>query len=166
MSVQSPTPPPPGWGADALTSFLDLVRHQQFATYVNLRPQFDKILEVDNAFVALSTNVVDPEDLVGPFFSLQAHAAYRASASLAMSTQSSPTSRQKMKKEFTIGNLKKVIEAVDPDTGSIWSKLYERTIDYGAHPNPSALISALRKKEHDKGIRWEVSYLTKEPEVI
>lgn len=90
MSVQSPTPAPPGWGSDALTSFLDLVRHQQFATYVNLRPQFDKILEVDNAFVALSTNVVDPEDLVGPFFSLQAHAAYRASVSLAMSTQSSP----------------------------------------------------------------------------
>ena len=79
---------PPAWGSDALTSFLDLVRHQQFATYVNFRPYFDKILEVDVAFVSLNTNLVDPEDLVGPFFLLQAHAAYRASASLAMSTQS------------------------------------------------------------------------------
>jgi hypothetical protein len=71
-----------------------------------------------------------------------------------------------MKKEFTITGLKKVLETVDADAGGLWSKLYEKSIDYGAHPNPSALISALKKQEHEKGVRWEVSYLTKEPEVI
>ena len=75
-------------------------------------------------------------------------------------------SRQKMKKEFTVANLRKTLETLDPDTFALWSRLYEKTIDFGAHPNPSALLSALKKQEHDKGIRWEVSYLTKEPEVI
>lgn len=81
--------PPPGW-SDDLTSFLDLTRRQQFATFVNFRSHYDKIRDVDEVFRRLSTNLVDPEDASAPFFLLLAHAAYRAAAGLAMSTQSAP----------------------------------------------------------------------------
>lgn len=134
-------------------------------------------------------------------FTLLAHAAYRAAAGLAMSTQSATAfaamrqclenalyclyinqhpdsletwikrdvdqeAKQKMRSEFTIGNLKKTLEAVDPATCKVWSKMYDKTIDFGAHPNPSALVSALKMHEGEKSIRFQVSYLTKEPEVI
>jgi hypothetical protein len=156
---------------------------------------------VDATFVAFHTNLIDPEDLVAPFFSLLTHAAYRGACGLPMSTQSalafavmrqclensiyclyinkhpqsfetwikrteSDAARQKMKAEFTIGNLKKTLQTVDEDACQLWLHLYEKSIDYGAHPNPSALIAALKKHEPEKGIRWELSYLTKEPEVI
>ena len=139
-----PTNTPPGWGADKLTDFLELTRWQQFATFVNFRPHYDKILEVDAAFVRVHENLVDPEDLTAPFFTLLAHAAYRAAAGLAMSTQSAPAfaamrqclenglyclyinqhpdsletwikrdvdqaAKQKMRNEFTIGNLKNTL---------------------------------------------------------
>ena len=195
------TPSPPQWGDDALTSFLDLTRNQQFATFVKLRPSFDKMLQIDASFVRFHTDLTDPEDLVGPFFSVPAHAALRAATSLAMSTQISPAfaamrqcleaalyglyisqnpdsfetwikrtednaARQQMKKEFTIAKLQKTLESLDADTFSLWTRMYEKTIDFGAHPNPSALLSTLKKKEQEQGIRWEVSYLTNEPEVI
>jgi hypothetical protein len=194
-------PIPPQWGDDALTSFIELTRHQQFATFVKLRALFDKMLQVDEAFVRFHTDLTDPEDLVGPFFSVPAHAALRAATSLAMSTQISPgfaamrqcleaslyglyisqhpdsfetwikrteddASRRQMKNEFTIAKLQKTLESLDADTFSLWTRMYDKTIDFGAHPNPSALLSTLKKKEQEKGIRWEVTYLTSEPEVI
>jgi hypothetical protein len=171
-----PLPPPDNWSSDPLTSYLDLTRHQQFATFVNLHPAFEKMRDVDAAFVALHTDFTDPEDLVVPFFSTLTHAAYRGAAGLAMSTQSalafavmrqclenclyglyvnqhpqsfetwikrieSDAARQKMRAEFTIKNLRDTLQTLDSDTCQVWSRLYEKSIDYGAHPNPSALLS-------------------------
>src|SRR5207244_597525 len=49
--------------------------------------------------------------------------------------------KQKVKDEFTIGALRKVLKSIDPETHSVWSEMYEKTIDFGAHPNPAALVS-------------------------
>ena len=61
--------PPDAWATDLLTSYFDLTRHRQFATFVNIHPAFEKMRDVDAAFVAFHTNLTDPEDLVVPFFS-------------------------------------------------------------------------------------------------
>lgn len=37
--------------------------------------------------------------------------------------------------EFTHGNVSRNISAANANLGSIYSELYVRTIDYGAHPN-------------------------------
>jgi hypothetical protein len=200
-STTTGQPMPPGWGSDRFTDFLDLTRRQQFATFVNFRQHYDKMIDVDEAFLRVHENLVDPEDLTAPFFTLLAHAAYRAAAGLAMSTQAAPAfaamrqclenalycvyinrrpasletwikrdvdeaAKQKMRSEFTIANLKKTLMEVDPDTCKLWSRMYEKTIDFGAHPNPAALVSALKMHETDKSMRFEVSYLTKETKVI
>jgi len=74
--------------------------------------------------------------------------------------------KQKMKTEFTIGNLKKTLASADSNTHKIWSQLYDKTIDFGAHPNPAALAAAFKMQKGEKGIRFQVAYLTAEPEII
>jgi hypothetical protein len=44
--------------------------------------------------------------------------------------------------------------------GTVASELYERTIDYGAHPNAWALLTNLTKKKDDGSIKFELNYLT------
>lgn len=82
-----PQPPaPPEWGRDGLTSFFDLTRSNQYASFVHV-PQYSKLAEVDEAFTLISSNLKDPPSVFAPFFLLRAHSSFRAAASLALASQ-------------------------------------------------------------------------------
>jgi hypothetical protein len=50
---------------------------------------------------------------------------------------------QAQKEAFRISEIKEVIESFDPKLVAIFSELYERSIDFGGHPNPHGTFSTL-----------------------
>jgi hypothetical protein len=69
-------------------------------------------------------------------------------------------SLKNVKKEFQIGKLLSLLESVDPIIHKTTVKLYELTIDYGAHPNELALTSLLRKTEEKGMVEFKLNYLS------
>jgi hypothetical protein len=53
VAASSRTPPagivPPGWGSDGLSKFWDAARSNQFGTFVNKRPIYDRLVAIDGA---------------------------------------------------------------------------------------------------------------------
>lgn len=70
--------------------------------------------------------------------------------------------RDKFKNRTIIGLLK----GDDKNLGNAVEKLYERVIDFGAHPNEKSLSSSLKKTDTKDAIKFEISYLTADPLVI
>jgi hypothetical protein len=68
-------------------------------------------------------------------------------------------SKKRVKKEFKISNLIDLLEKEDDILRNIASNLYERTIDYGGHPNERALLSVATKNEDEHKIRFQSAYL-------
>ncbi len=67
--------------------------------------------------------------------------------------------KKKIKDEFTIGTMRSLLEALDKKTGAIVGELYERTIDFGGHPNEKAILSNLERIEEGDAIRFDTVYL-------
>jgi len=80
-------PAPTGWGSDNLTDFLDLTRSNQYASFVRIPAHYQKLADVDAAFVLICSNLNDPSDVFPPFFLLRAHSAFRAAVGLALAAQ-------------------------------------------------------------------------------
>ncbi len=78
--------PPPGWAADELTEFLDRARHNQWATFFN-KPAVKTLIAIDALFATVSKDWHNPGNQIGANLVLRCHAAFRASAGLAMSGQ-------------------------------------------------------------------------------
>jgi hypothetical protein len=170
-------------------------------TFVQMRPQYETLLEVDSAYRTFLDNLLNPPDLVAPLFALQAHASFRAAVGLAMQCQSAPAfmvmrgclenslyglyfhrnprsfelwlrrhdddaARRQVRNEFQISRLKTCLEEVDRDTAEVASQLYDKTIDFGAHPNVAALATGFRTANADDRRQFQVLYLTADPEVV
>lgn len=50
--MKSTVLPPPGWGDDKLTKFLDSVRENQFGTFAKKIPESKAIIKIDEFFGA------------------------------------------------------------------------------------------------------------------
>jgi hypothetical protein len=74
--------------------------------------------------------------------------------------------RQAVRTEFTIRRLRDCLAAVDPATADSVGDLYDKTIDFGAHPNVAALAAAFRSEDNEERRQFKVIYLTAEPAVI
>ncbi len=64
---------------------------------------------------------------------------------------------------------KKIIEELKADDKALGGPveiLYERVIDFGAHPNEKSLSTALKKTDLEHSIIFEINYLTSDPLVI
>jgi len=61
-----------------------------------------------------------------------------------------------VKDEFKMINLFKELEVVDPKIHKTTRLLYDRTIDYGAHPNELALTSLLKITEEEDKIKLDL----------
>lgn len=83
-----------------------------------------------------------------------------------LSRHDDDTARRSVKVEFTIRNLKDCLQEADPGTNAIVAQLYDRTIDYGAHPNVGALASAFRSRTVGDRTHFDVAYLTADPQVL
>lgn len=69
-------------------------------------------------------------------------------------------SLKRVKKEFKSVNLFNFLKTVDPKIFKTATLLYERTIDYGAHPNELALTSLLKKTEEGDMVNFKLNYLS------
>ncbi len=56
----------------------------------------------------------------------------------------SPADMAAQKQAFRISEIKKIIETFDPALAKVFNDLYDRSIDFGGHPNPHTTFSAMR----------------------
>ena len=56
------------------------------------------------------------------------------------------------KEEFKIGNIRATIDKFDPALSGIFKTLYERTIDFGAHPNPYAALNMMKMEKPEPDV--------------
>jgi len=192
MSSQEP---PPKWAADEITKYLDTARNNSFATFDNLRPEYQKLSEIDGVFRKLNENLQKSKDWFAGFFLLRSHSSYLTAVSLGMSGQvpeayailrlslenalygfylskndasretwlrrhDSEDNMKKVRSEFKVRTLINTLEAEDNAQVKVVKTLYDRTIDYGAHPNERALTQTLHITEGDDHIEIKSNYLT------
>lgn len=69
-------------------------------------------------------------------------------------------SRRRVREEFRITRMLDLLEAKDATTSGAARSLYDRTIDYGAHPNEMALLTVLRQTENPDHVRFDVNYIS------
>ena len=74
--------------------------------------------------------------------------------------------RRDVKNEFKVSRLKACLEEIDPSTNSVLAQLYEKMIDFGAHPNVASLATAFRSSRSEGRRQFKVLYLTAAPEMI
>lgn len=71
----------------------------------------------------------------------------------------SPKTKRAVEEEFRIRALLRVLRGRDQKLGEAATLLYERTIDFGAHPNERAVTQMLRLTETEAQRRFDMRYL-------
>lgn len=74
--------------------------------------------------------------------------------------------RRRVKNEFTVRRLKDCLEQADPATSTVVAQLYEKTMDFGGHPNLASLATAFRTSRGEGRRQFGIIYLTVEPLMI
>lgn len=68
-------------------------------------------------------------------------------------------SKKVVRNEFLIGKMLDLLEKESPGTGKLMRQLYERCIDYGAHPNERSMTSNMRRMTEGKETRFDLIYI-------
>jgi hypothetical protein len=87
-------------------------------------------------------------------------ASHQSSAESWLQRNQSPEMKKKVKEEFKYSDLLQHLISLDPKVGEATSKLYERTIDYGAHPNQGSVMTALRISETETKHQLDIAYIS------
>lgn len=174
--VNTSATPPPNWGSDDITKYIDACRQNQYATFAN-KNSVTLLKRVDKCFRKVLDKPINPR----PFFPIQflhrAHSSFLAACGLAMAGQTfevnallrlslesaaygfyinNDQSRaklwlsrhdgvadmKKVLKEFHNTKIREHIVSNAPKLAAIFYTLYERAIDYGAHPNERGFSSS------------------------
>jgi hypothetical protein len=187
--------PPPGWETDEISKFLDVARSNSYATFHNLRSEYQKLVDIDIAFRKAVDSLINTKDWFAAFFLLRAHSSFLGAVRLSISGQVSegyaclrltienalyglyisqnPGSREtwlrrhdsdaakkRVREEFKIRSLFDALRSIDTYEAKVVETLYERTIDYGAHPNERALMQSMEINEGADRVDLKVIYLT------
>jgi hypothetical protein len=83
-----------------------------------------------------------------------------------MSRHDDETTRQAVRREFTIRRMWSCLRDVDGELQAKAEQVYNKTIDFGAHPNVAALIAATTMTRTKKGVRFTLAYLTEDQQVL
>ncbi len=78
----------------------------------------------------------------------------------------SPTSKKPQQDAFQISKVKLVVKAHDTKLGEIFNEHYERTIDFGGHPNPHAVFGAMRMDENGSQKSLMALALSSDPKML
>lgn len=76
------------------------------------------------------------------------------------------TAKRRVRAEFTMRNLFDTLRVADANEARVAEELYERCIDYGAHPNERALTQSLRTETGPDVVNFQIIYLTADPLVF
>jgi hypothetical protein len=79
-----------------------------------------------------------------------------------MDRHNDPASRKAVNNAFRMSNLRPTIAKCDARLGAIFDMLYERTIDYGGHPNERAVMGSLQIEEQADRVELLQIYLHKD----
>ncbi len=74
----------------------------------------------------------------------------------------SDQNKKEVRKKFKIRTLLDLLILTDTKEGNAAEYLYEHTIDYGAHPNDSALFQTLQMKEAQDTVEFKILYLDRD----
>lgn len=125
--------PPPRWGRDTITGFLDLIRNNQFATFQNMPERFAILSEIEHCFAEASRDHVNPKEPVVPLLMFRSIGAYKAACGTALAGQTAET--------FTL--LRMSVEAAgyalfiykSPELSEIWLKRALTSLRYATVSN-------------------------------
>ena len=82
---------PPGWGVDSLSNFINVSIQNTFAVFVRLPNEYQRLLDIDTAYLKITGNLTNSPDWFSIFFLYHAHSAFRGSARMALSGQTAET---------------------------------------------------------------------------
>lgn len=68
-------------------------------------------------------------------------------------------SMKAMKNTFKVSSLMSALASASDKDAEVAQKLYERTIDFGGHPNKRAISQSLRLGKVEGGVRYDITYL-------
>ncbi len=67
-------------------------------------------------------------------------------------------SRKRVRREFTISNVLNHLQSVDAGTHDVAKRLYDRTIDYGGHPNERSVTTQVKTEVTESRIDFTAEY--------
>jgi hypothetical protein len=174
--------PPPEWGVDRLSEFIEDAHRNIFATFANKKARYSRLSELDVCFDKIVSNLSNSSDLFAALLLFRSHSAYRGACRLALSGQTvesyavlrncieyslyalhinrNPTltevwlrrhddkkSCQASKNEFRHSSVMGTLQLTDANLHDKIKFLYERTIDFGAHPNERGVTGGMKKTD-------------------
>lgn len=76
---------PPGWGEDPLSAFIDNAQHNIYASFLNLKPQYNLLKNIHQVFDTAVHNVDRSPDWFAAFFLFRSHSAFLEGVRLVLS---------------------------------------------------------------------------------
>jgi hypothetical protein len=76
---------PPGWGEDPLSAFIDNAQHNTYATFQNLKPQYNLLKNIHQVFDTVVHNLDRSPDWFAAFFLFRSHSAFLEGVRLVLS---------------------------------------------------------------------------------
>jgi hypothetical protein len=73
-----------------------------------------------------------------------------------------PEAKKRCMTEFSAKKVFASLRERHGGLGDAVGRLYDRTIDFGAHPNQAAVTSSLEVRENDAGVSYEHAYVTRD----
>lgn len=185
---------PPKWTNDLLSEFANDAFRNMLATFVQKKPQFETLVQIDRLYVEISKNLSHPENVLAPLFVFRSHSAFRTGCQLASGGQVSESfcvlraclecavyclhiyehdslgevwlrrhddeaSLKATKNEFSHGRVMTTLRNNDPKLCATIQSLYERTIDFGGHPNERSITSSMVTETSEKEVGVKQFYL-------
>lgn len=89
--MRAPSEPPPGWGVDPLTDFIEHARQNEFATYVRLPDHTRQLLDVCKLFASMTDVLHHSENNIAALLALRTHSAFLGASRMALSGQIAET---------------------------------------------------------------------------
>ena len=185
---------PAKWTNDLLSEFADQAFRNMLATFVQKKPQFDTLIQIDRLYFEIGENLSHPENIFAPLFVTRSHSAYRAGCQLASGGQISESfcvlraclesalyclhiyehdslgevwlrrhddkaSLKASRDEFSHGKVMTTLRNNDPKLCATIQSLYERTIDFGGHPNERLITGSMMMKASETEVGIKQIYL-------
>lgn len=152
------------------------------------------LLEIDQCFMKVAENLINPSNQLAALLILRSHSAYRASCRLALSGQAtdsfpslrscieyalyalhinqnpklgkvwlhrhdSEESKKICRQSFSHSQTIQSLKVLNAQLSTTIQELYERTIDFGAHPNEMAITGNLSITEKNGRKEYAQTYL-------
>ena len=83
--------PPPQWGEDNLSAFIENAIENTFATFHNKKKEYKLLKEIDGCFQELIPNLINRPEVTPIMLMARSHSSFRGAVCLALSGQCAET---------------------------------------------------------------------------